>query len=265
MAWSHCVVLGGLAIALLATSVEVGAAPVPLAAVSAAATIYEGGTPLASQNDSVQTEGTDSVDPLEARASFGGEIATSWASVTDGLLHAYASVTSPVPFDARYGFASASAYYSDFITIVSTTLAFGTPVQVRFDVALDSQVTACPQNAETSAAAFVTLSAGPGLAFIQNDDCSLDDFYEPTALVDTTIGAEFQVWMSLSVQAGADAGNGTADAGHTAAFFVTSLGDFDYVMASGNRFDARSVPESASLLLMTTGIAVIGWRARRRR
>ena len=256
--------------AVLVALVSVILCPLPASAeliyfssATASATIFQGAGVLDGDSDHLQITGTDTLGPISASAEALGNSASSWASVTDGDLHAFATATDSV-FDGTSSQASAGAFFSDTLLITSSTLAFGTPVQLQFDAALSASITGCGLN--SAAHALAQLSSG---SIIQDVCEAANDIYQPTSVVTTTVGAELQIFASLSVFAGAGASGGTAtaDAANTLQFFLTPLDAFTFLSASGNTYQrtTSTVPEPALLLLLGTGVLGVGVRRRRQK
>lgn len=243
-----------------------GAAPIYFSTASANATVFQGPGPLDSSDELLQIIGTDTLGPISASASALGNSASSWASVTDGSLHAFATATDSF-FDGTSAQAGAGASFNDTLLIQSNTLTFGTPVQLRFEAALSASITPCPNGSNAGAYAFGQLSSG---SFIQDHCVAANDVHQPISFVSTTVGAELQIFATLNVFAGAGGAGGTAtaDAANTLRFFVTPLGDFSFTSASGNTYQRiSSAPEPASLLLLGTALVGAGvrrWGQKRR-
>lgn len=179
-----------------------------------------------------------------------------------GKIHGSASVSASSSGPAGGGNADVQGFWTDTVTITSSTLANGTPVSFLATIVLHSTIT----GSGTGAHAYAYLNGPFGLN-VTNDISA--PHYELTAstTVNTTVGATLSLSSSLTLHA--DAGgiapfnlNPSVIAENTAYFKLDPItAGASYSTASGVTY----VPEASSVAMLSAlAVAFLGLRSRRR-
>ena len=207
---------------------------------------------------------SDSAGPVSAE--WPGGFAS--ASVTDGALHAFATVNT-------FGISSdGHAEFLDTLFLTSATLAPGTLVSLLGELDFSATVTPnglvnpCLESGFALAGIDTQTPLGSaGSLVVQDMTCDNGDINNSTGLIQGIIGEELTVHAFLTAATGGtpEFPSGTVDASNTLRFFLTPIGDFTYSTASGNNYinEAPQVPEPSSLLLFGSVLALAVPRLRR--
>jgi len=225
-----------------------------------------GGVLCSSDNDNTgQLFSVDTLGPQTSTAQGAtGAMATAFASVVDGVLHASASGAGGAGFFDAWS-AGSTAIFGDTLTFVSSSLSAGTSVQLAFAIELDYALSGGCSTLQPRAAVRAQLHT---FSFV-DDTCDAFDVNNGSGVINVLIGQELQFQAFLVADAGGPGAlAGFADAANTFRFTIDPLGDFSYITASGNSFLTQNpspVPEPSSLMLIGTGVVTTVVRARHRR
>lgn len=249
--------------------------------VSAAPILYSSATTFAQNQDAIgqpsdyETTGIlNNVDTTPLVDASAG-LASSYASVTDGVLSAYAEASSLIT-GINGQVAWAQVIFVDTLTLFSNTLATGTLVTLSFGLDLDATSTQATANGvqlacgESNAGLAVYVVGGTQtVASAKETSCVGSTDSNTGTTLTYAIGDSITVQALLYVNAYGRAGFGSyADAAHTLRLLINPLGDFSYTTLSGNTYVSEvtpaPVPEPMSLLLLGCGIAGVAARVRRR-
>jgi hypothetical protein len=227
------------------------------------------GISVVHQTSTGNVQNTDSLALMSLGSVSGAAGSTARASISDGMLHAYATAAGGTPFtsfSAADGIAQ--AFYEDTVVFASDSLPAGSTIQARIGLDLHYSMTsdkAAPCNSGTSTRAIVTASLSWGSSDelqIQDSTCDDMDLSNSSGVFSFVLGQEYVFNSGLTANAGAYGGmSATADAGNTLRFFIVPAAGVSYTTASGNLY-ASSIPEPSTLFLVGAGVAAL---ARRRR
>ncbi len=177
----------------------------------------------------------------------------------DGTLHATSTATVYRLGTGASG--TALVEFTDTFTLTSTSLAFGTPVELLFELDLSYSLGG---NCTDSSYVYAGVVDNNGaIELLQDASCDTSDSTYHR-LAQHSIGEEFPVSMFLYAITGATQGSAFADAGNSLGIVVTPLGDFTFTTASGNEYQrVAAAPEPATLALLGAGFALLVLRRSR--
>jgi hypothetical protein len=230
------------------------------------------GAPIDSE-DTGFLNGFDSAPLVDAAIGS----SSSFASVTDGVMSAYASAGSlanGINGQAAFG----EALFADTLTLMSNTLAVGTSVTLHFALDLDATSTAASISGVQTACggahanlSVYVLGGTSTVASAVDSSCAGDTNLNTGSFLVYEIGDTVTVAAILTAHASARAGSSAyVDASHTLRLLIDpTTNDFFYSTLSGNSYlsaaTPAAVPEPASLLLLGSGIAGMAAKVRKRR
>jgi hypothetical protein len=222
------------------------------------------------------TYGLDSLPLTTATLTTATGSGTAAVRVTHGEVGAYA--------EAIGGFGVlATVVFEDTLTVTSSTLPDGTPVDLAIFLAVDYMLSGSGLfTGGGNLSAFLGLGnqqSGQATTHLTTSSFGPTD-YQSSAILHTFVGATVGLTAQLNVGAAAgnawESGYGLGDALHTMRFFVDPTGPlagaFSYTSETGAPYftpagptDPAPVPEPASFLLVAMGLgAVVAHRRGRR-
>jgi hypothetical protein len=155
-----------------------------------------------------------------------------------------------------------AGFWEDNLTVTSTTLAPGTPVDLGFSLFIDTTTT-CSGNGLVQTIAGISVP-GNNLSF-QSSACNSTFDKSGTLLLPTSVGASVFVEGQLELTA-TEAFGGSASIDPSANFFIDSLtSGASYTTASGSTYftPTSSVPEPGTFVLLTGGLIMFATALRR--
>jgi len=208
---------------------------------------------------------------LTGSGNFDGYSGSGSALITDSVLGAFATATSPggQPFTSIR-----SNGYTGFIDFFTVLLPPGSFVPMSF--VLDPSYT-IETTGDACGFVLAHVQVGGGgsptpfvgsLSYLDSS-CDADSLLTAAEFMVPT-GVPFRVLYELSATAFANLGDGgtaTVDALNSLHLFADPVGNYSYETMSGNSFlsSPASVPEPATLIMLGTGLGVAAYRRRRMR
>ncbi len=149
--------------------------------------------------------------------------------------------------------------WDDILTVTSTTLEAGTPVNLLVALSVDTTTTCSGSGTVLTTASFS--GGGAGLSF-QSAACNTTFNKSGTALISTAVGSSFEIEGELDLSAEAVNLPGSASVDPSSGVFIDSeTPGASYTTASGTNYETptQSVPEPSLALLLASGLlALVG-------
>ena len=167
------------------------------------------------------------------------------------------------------GLIASGIQFQDTLTIVSNTLAVGTPIDLRVSFTLDYELSAGCAGAVSEASIDAVLVLGGNVLQYQDHACAGVGIDNTSGVMQFFVGDEITLNPQLIIIAAAgnccESGHARANALHTMSFFVDPLSsDFTYTSATGSIYlTPAAVSEPTTLLLFSASL--VGVAAIRRR